>query len=278
MLKYSSESSLKECELRKHALRIVQFSAGLALGDVNKAHPRGHPKHDALVDAMKTYEKKFADDIVRDAFSPYCNEPNPTKFTTERWLSAAKSSNTVRCLLSPTLSTNVWRVAFGDEGVQRCELTRISDVLVHPKGFAHLFDIEVKEIDKWGPPQKVQSLALSSSSGAAAVASSPAPSVAPPPAAEANDFFEVVALPVRRITVMLTTLSGRQIPVECSTTTTVWELKELVQAREGIPQEHQKLLWPQAHELVNTRTLSDYAVQDGQTLTLVVSVRKHTNL
>lgn len=130
--------ALSEADLRKHALRIVQFSASLAIGDVQRAHPTGHPKMESLTSAIKTYEKKFADDVVRDAFHPWRNEPNPGKFTLERWLNAAAKYTTVRCLLSPTLCSNVWRVAFGDEGVQRCELTRVSDALSNPKGFAYV--------------------------------------------------------------------------------------------------------------------------------------------
>ncbi|KAI1360894.1 hypothetical protein F5Y08DRAFT_343231 [Xylaria arbuscula] len=79
-------------------------------------------------------------------------------------------------------------------------------------------------------------------------------------------------VPYRRYTITLKTLTGRSIPIDCSSGDTVFNVKEKVQDKEGIPPDQQRLVFVD-QQMEDERTLAVYNVQEGDELYLVLRLR-----
>ncbi|KAI0534885.1 hypothetical protein GGR58DRAFT_33352 [Xylaria digitata] len=72
--------------------------------------------------------------------------------------------------------------------------------------------------------------------------------------------------------VCVQTLTGKMIPIKCSSSDTIENLKEYVQDIEGIPPDQQRLMFD-SKQLADEPTLSDYGVQKNDVLHLVLRLR-----
>jgi Ubiquitin family len=74
---------------------------------------------------------------------------------------------------------------------------------------------------------------------------------------------------------MIITLTGKTIIVLCELSDTIYDIKEQIQAREGIPADQQRLVW-QGKQLRDERTLSGEiflsAVHDDPWLTSLLPI------
>lgn len=74
------------------------------------------------------------------------------------------------------------------------------------------------------------------------------------------------------MTIFLKTLIGRTFVVTCVSSDTILDVKQKVQAQEGIPIDQQKLTFA-ANQLVDDRTLSYYNIQNQSTLDILLKLR-----
>jgi hypothetical protein len=77
---------------------------------------------------------------------------------------------------------------------------------------------------------------------------------------------------VGKINITVTTLTGKVIPLAVSTGNTIEELKLMIQDREGIPPDQQRLIFA-GKQLEDGRTVSDYDIKDRDGLHLVLRLR-----
>ena len=68
------------------------------------------------------------------------------------------------------------------------------------------------------------------------------------------------------------TLSGRLILLVVEPTDTVRTIKELVEEKEGIPPDQQRLIFG-GRAMVDGRTVNDYKIEPGNTVHLVLALR-----
>lgn len=147
----NNDGTLTKDEVKKHAAKVLAFSASLVKGDVKTASKEaglglvGSLAASAISTSLGALEKQFAEDVTREVFSADKNADG--KITIDEWLGAVATNNTVKALIDPNLSANAWRVVFCmDDGVGSDNSNVILEqVQRSPKGFAYIFDLEMQD-------------------------------------------------------------------------------------------------------------------------------------
>ena len=77
---------------------------------------------------------------------------------------------------------------------------------------------------------------------------------------------------VRTFTIFIKTLTGTIYNFEVTSVTTIDQLKNIIEDREGVPYEQQRLIFA-GKELQNDKALSNYNIVENCTMHLVLRLR-----
>ena len=75
---------------------------------------------------------------------------------------------------------------------------------------------------------------------------------------------------VQGMPVFVKTLTGKTITLYATDSSNIDAIKQKIQDREGVPVDEQRLMWAKKELVDGCRTLSDYGIQKGSTLHLVL--------
>jgi len=84
--------------------------------------------------------------------------------------------------------------------------------------------------------------------------------------------WRFVRLEEPNATVFVTTLTGKRIPIHVTVSSTIEDIKQQIQAQEGVPFFAQRLIFG-GHQLSNHHTLIHYRITNGSIIHLVLNMR-----
>jgi len=149
-----NSGTLSKDEVKKHARKVLSFSAGLVKADLKSQAKEadlgavGSMAAWAVGTALGSLEKQFAEDIVKDVFT--LDADHDDKISLNEWIEGSRTSATVKALIDPKLSGNVWRTLFAPDNINEAESnTRIC--MMSPKGLAFLLEMEEQAVTPLQP-------------------------------------------------------------------------------------------------------------------------------
>lgn len=72
--------------------------------------------------------------------------------------------------------------------------------------------------------------------------------------------------------IIVKNLTGKSIPLDVQSTTKISEIKQMINSKENIPVDQQRLIFS-GKQLEDNNTLGDYAISEAATLHLVLRLR-----
>ena len=74
--------------------------------------------------------------------------------------------------------------------------------------------------------------------------------------------------------IFIKTLNGNSITINVNSTDTIISIKNKIREKEGVPIEIQRLTYNK--NLINEKTLSDYNIQNGSNILLLLSLKSNS--